>query len=125
MGYANDVRVLLPEAEFNALDKKLREKGCFREYDVKGFRSEGADDVKKYSPEREPLRFVYFGWNCISWYNDEFVDAVESAVYASENCHFMRMGEEHTDVEESYGLTNAHIDCISISRHFDDEYEEG
>ena len=125
MGYTNDIRVLLPEKEFNALDEKLRATEGFCGYDVKSFRSEYPDTVKRFSPEREPVKFVYFGWDCINWsdYN-ELVDAVEAAVDESEHYHFMRIGEDYSDIEERYGLGDVWIDSISISRHFDDEDTE-
>ena len=124
MGYRSDVRIILPEAKFNALDEKLRAMEYFPGYDVKSVRNEDADAVKRYSPEREPTRFVYFGWNYIKWYDGEFVNAVESAIYESENYHFMRLGEDYSDIEENYQLHDVWVDCISINRYFDDDFTE-
>ena len=124
MGYRNDIRVLLPKKNFNALDKKLRKMEFFPEYDIKSFRNEDADAVKLYSPKRKPIQFVYFGWDYIKWGNDELVEAVEDAVFESEYYHFIRIGEEYSDIEESYGLEDAFINCISVVRYFDDNYLE-
>ncbi len=124
MGYTSDVRVLLPEAEFNELHETLWATEYFRKYDVQCFRDEDAGMVKRYAlPEREPLRFVYFGWNCIRWSNgDPFVRAVEDAVNESSHVHFMRIGEDHSDVEEYYMLEEAFVEGISVIRHFYDEF---
>ena len=121
MGYRSDVRILLPETEFNALDERLRAMEYFPDYDIKTFRDEDVNEVKRYSPEREPKRFVYFGWDSIKWCGGEFVETVCSAIYESENFHFMRIGEDYTDIDERYGLEDAWINCITLNRYFDDE----
>ena len=124
MGYRSDIRIILPEAEFNTLDKKLRTMDGFYGYDIKSFRNEDADIVKQFSQGREPIKFVYFGWNCVKWYFSDLVDAVESAVNKSRNCHFMRIGEKYDDVEEKNRLNDALIDRISMCRYFDDDFED-
>ena len=122
MGYRSDVRVLLPEAEFNAMDAKLKALGKdeYLGYEIKKYRSEDAESVKKFTPGKEPVKYVYFGWDWIKWYEgDKTVDIVMDAVLESENCHYVRFGEDSSDFEEIYNL-DGYVDCIEYPRGFND-----
>ncbi|MCL2062050.1 MAG: hypothetical protein FWH03_05435 [Firmicutes bacterium] len=122
MGYRSDVRVILPEEEFNAMDARLKALGDgYDNYQVKQFRIENAEQSKT------PKRYVYFGWDYVKWYeyDDDYPDVkiVNEAVSESDDCHFIRYGEDSDDFEETYNL-QGDIECIKFSRGFEDEEEK-
>ena len=74
MGYNSDVRFLIEEKNFNRLCKKMEKHylskpeshNLMKHLDVKQFRTGCCFESKKQ------IRYVYFGWNCVKWYECQF-----------------------------------------------------
>ncbi len=122
MGYRSEVRVLLPEEEFNAMDKKLSalEDGKPYRYEIKQIRLE----YDSNEPGKTPKKYVYFGWDWIKW-DDEYEDVriVSETIEESEDCQFMRFGEDMDDTDAIYKL-EGNVEGIGYRRGFDDEEEK-
>jgi CRISPR/Cas system endoribonuclease Cas6 (RAMP superfamily) len=83
-------------------------------------------DIKQertgYTENRKPIEYVYFGWDWVKWYpshND--INFIENFITDLDEVHFVRIGEEKTDIEEIYNLQETDVEGIQISRHFDEE----
>jgi len=123
MGYTSDIRFLVPLADYTKM------KGdCQAKYgDGSLFISLNKEEIRKDGDGKE---FMYFGWNCIKWYtnlNDgdyREIDDIEEAVYGCGQYHKVRIGEDCSDIEEDFDLGNSSVDCIEITRGFDEGRDE-
>jgi hypothetical protein len=110
MGYYSDVRILIKEKDFNKLCKQAKQKfpdSLMEHIDIKTTRT-GKD-----------TKYIYFGWDCIKFYYEE-AEYIENFVKDLNDFHFVRVGEELTDIDEHYNL-QTDVDCIQIVRYFEEE----
>jgi hypothetical protein len=111
----NDVRILIEEENFNELCKQAKAKftnGYMDDIDIK---------IKQIgiTPECEKIKYVYFGWNCIR-FDDEETEWIEQFVKNLNEFHFVRIGESWDDLDEHYNLNKTNVDCIQVTRCFND-----
>jgi len=129
MGYRSEVRTILQEKDFNELSEKMDD-FCKKQYaqDADGYNIMKGLDIKHectgYDEDGKETKYIYFGWDYIKWYDcDGLIELFEKCLYEFDEYHFVRIGEDLSDIEEHHNLTKTDVDCIQISRHFDDPFE--
>lgn len=125
MGYYSDVRILIEQKDFNKLSRRMKK-----------FYGENKDmlnmievtDIKQkrtgveYETDKK-INYVYFGWDSIKWsrqYDD--IGLIQDFISELDECHFMRMGETNTDVEDTHTIGKSDVECIDFCRYFADPF---
>jgi len=122
MGYRSDIRFLATLEDYTKLKSDCQVK-C-------------GEDSYFYVLDREEIRtsdngkqFMYFGWDGIKWYTElnepEYreLDDIEEMLCESEEYQKIRIGEDYSDIEAVWNLTDSSV-CIEIIRAFDEQNKE-
>lgn len=130
MGYRSDVRIRLTKEDFERLkeeyEKKLIETNeleysMFKDLDV--YKEERDQFVytqnKDNDWEEKKVDSVYFGWNCVKWYDDyEDVEFIENFIFECKYYAFIRIGES---MEGDIDSRAEGFEHIMYSYVFDDD----
>jgi len=132
MGYRSEVRILLPEKDFNELVEKTQEfckTNSGMSYDPDGYNVFKHLDIRQErtgsDEDGNEVKYVYFGWDYIKWYDcDGLVSFIEREILELEDYHFVRIGENWDDLDEYHKLDKTDVDCIGVIRCFDETLEK-
>lgn len=104
MGYYSQVSIGIYKSDFDKLVSLAHEDKDIFEY------LEWADSILLHQDDVVTMR-----WDCIKWYSS----ALEDFVRSTSDYHFIRVGEEHGDVEDDYAGDGGDFDIGYVDTYIE------
>jgi len=97
MGYRSDVRILIPEKDFNELCNRMRKKLLQEKINSNLLDHLCIRQVRsgtEFGENGKQVKYVYFGWDSIKWYNTfTDVELIEDFLLELDDYHFIRLAK--------------------------------